>query len=240
MIQISEYVYCDPFLENCEVPTKLLPNPYFDYPFLVIEDFFTQEQCNMVIHELQESSAQEKAMVKSTILHSIVAPSVEEEIRKTNIYKLSGHLEVFYQENFIAHQSKIENYFAMALTTSTKIQALEYEVGDFYIKHADDSSELVDKEGRTVGFTCVAPQRKLTTVLFTSSHVSKKGEDSFFYFDGGELIFNYLYNKEGENISFKAKAGDMIIFFSNPYFSHEVKPVISGYRATLVQWHNAI
>ena len=104
--------------------------------------------------------------------------------------------------------------------------------------HADDSNALVDKNGEIVGYVTVAPERKLSTVLFTTSCVATAiKEDEF---RGGELLFNYLYDTEGETILFRANAGDMIIFPSNPYFTHEVLPVTQGYRLTLVQWHNAI
>jgi SM-20-related protein len=59
-------------------------------------------------------------------------------------------------------------------------------------------------------------------------------------FSGGELLFNYLYDKEGSLVKIKPQAGDMVVFPSNPYFSHEVLPVKEGYRLTLVQWHDAI
>ena len=240
MIQISEHIFCDEFLQECYIENRYLPNPYLEYPYLIIENFLTQQECNLVVSEIQESSSTQRAMVKTRILNSVVAPSIDEEIRKTSIYKLSEHLETVYQETFLKYQNKIENYFSMALTTATKLQALEYQIDDFYIKHADDSSEIVDKEGNTIGFICVAQQRKLTTVLFVSSHESKKDINSINSFDGGELIFNYLYDANGKQIELRPKAGDMIVFPSNPYFSHEVRPVKSGYRATLVQWHNSI
>jgi len=240
LIQISEHIFCDEFIQECYMESRLFPNPYLKYPFLIIENFLTLEECNLVVAELKASSEVDKAMVKTTLLNSVVAPSVVEEVRKTSIYRLSEHLESIYQENFLKHQNMIEDYFSMALTTTTQIQALEYKTDDFYIKHADDSSEIVDKEGNTTGFICVAPQRKLTTVLFVSSHESKKDEKSINSFDGGELIFNYLYDAQGDQVKLEPKAGDMVVFLSNPCFSHEVLPVKSGYRATLVQWHNAI
>lgn len=220
--------------------SRLLPNPYLEHPFLIIKNFLTPEECNLVVTEIKENSEVDKAMVKTTLLNSVVAPTVVEEIRKTSIYKLSEHLESIYRENFLLHQHKIEDYFSMALTTATEIQALEYKVGDFYIKHADDSSEIVDKDGNTTGFISVAPQRKITTVLFVSSHENKKDKDTINSFNGGELIFNYLYDAAGNQVKLEPKAGDMVVFLSNPVFSHEVLPVKSGYRATLVQWHNSI
>ena len=136
------------------------------------------------------------------------------------------------------HQEEIENYFSLALTTSTKLQTLEYTKGSFYIKHADDSNELVNKENETVGFVQVAPQRKLSSVLFTSSHA--KHNNSGLSFKGGELVFNYLFDSDGKQVVFYPEMGDMIIFPSNPIYSHEVLRVDEGYRLTLVQWHNAI
>ncbi len=240
MIQISEHIFCDDFVQECYMESRFFPNPYLDYPFLIIENFLTQEQCNLVVTEIQHSSNAAQAMVKSKILNSVVIPSLQTEIRRTTLYKLPEYLESIYQENFTIHQNKIENTFSMALTTATQIQALEYKEGDFYIKHADDSSEILDKEKNTAGFICVAPQRKLTTVLFVSSHETKKTDTTLHSFNGGELIFNYLYDKDGKQVTLQPKAGDMVVFPSNPCFSHEVLPVISGYRATLVQWHNSI
>ncbi len=250
MIQISQRIYCDAFVQECFMPSRLFANPYLDYPYLIIENFLSQEECNLAITEIQNSKEVQKAMVKSTISRSVVVPSVDKKSRSTGIYKLPKHIETLYMKNFAKHQSTIETTFAMALTTSTQIQALEYLTGDFYVKHADDSSEILDKERKCVGFACVAPQRKLTSVLFLSSHKAhqydtntshaSKTEQTQHSFDGGELVFNYLYDKDGKQIALTPKAGDMVIFLSNPCFSHEVLPVKSGYRATLVQWHNAI
>ncbi len=38
--QISNYVYCDSLLNSLDIETKLLPNPYYDYPYLIIKEFF--------------------------------------------------------------------------------------------------------------------------------------------------------------------------------------------------------
>jgi SM-20-related protein len=114
-----------------------------------------------------------------------------------------------------------------------------YKEGYFYVKYADDSSEFVDEDGQTLGFKCVAPERKLITVLFGSSH-NDRLSDNEVGFEGRELLFNYFYDKDGNTVKIKPKAGDMVVFPSNPYFSHEVLPVKKGYRLTLVQWHDAI
>jgi len=236
--QISNLIYCDDFISNLQLETKLLPNPYHDYPYLVIKNFLSKSLCKKISQYTYNESEAQKAKVKTTILKGVVDPSVDENIRKTKIHTLPDKFLKVYDKKFKIHQPDIENYFNVALTLSTNTQALEYMKGCFYIKHADDSNELVNSDGETIGFKQVAPQRKITTVLFTTSHTNNKGvKDGF---SGGELQFNYLYDKNNQKIKFYPQAGDMIVFPSNPIYSHEVLEVKEGYRLTLVQWHNAI
>ncbi len=37
--QISNFVFCDAKLNEMEIETKLLPNPYYDYPYMIFKDF---------------------------------------------------------------------------------------------------------------------------------------------------------------------------------------------------------
>ncbi len=238
MQQISNHVFCDDFIASMALETRLMANPYYDYPYLIIKDFFSKSTCADISNYAYNTSEGEKAKVKTRLLNSIVDPSVDEKIRKTVIHKLSNLHVKMYDENFKTFQAEIERFFSLALTTSTTLQALEYTKGSFYIKHADDSNELVDKNGKTVGFVQVAPLRKLTTVLFTTSH-NKHGSEAY-SFSGGELVFNYLFDAKGNQVKIYPHAGDMVVFLSNPLYSHEVLPVNDGYRLTLVQWHNAI
>lgn len=238
MQQISNHVFCDDFISTLKLDTRIMSNPYYDYPYFVIKNFLSKSTCKEISDYTYTASEGIKAKVKTRVLNSIVDPSVDESIRKTVIHKLPTIYLGMYEEAFKLHQADIERYFALALTTATKLQVLEYTKGSFYIKHADDSNELVNENGDTVGFIQVAPQRKLTTVLFTTSHVKHKSDG--LSFSGGELLFNYLYDEKKEHVKLYPEAGDMVVFPSNPIYSHEVLPVDDGYRLTLVQWHNAI
>lgn len=237
MRQISSFVYCDDFIADLRYETRLSANPYYDYPYLVIENFLSHEACAEIAAYTKEKSEGERAMVKKNHM-GVVVPKLEEEIRKTAIHQLPELLLEGYHLSFAYYQKRIEDYFCAALTTATEVQALEYTKGGFYVKHADDSNELVNSDGETVGFVQVAPERKITTVLFATSHISHGDEGMCF--GGGELVFNYLFDAEGNPVRIRPKAGDMVIFPSNPLFSHEVLPVTEGYRLTLVQWHDAI
>lgn len=238
MQQVSNHIFCDDFISSLKLDTRLMPNPYYDYPYLIIKNFLSESTCKEISDYTYNTSEAEQAKVKTRLLNSIVDPSVDESIRKTVIHKLPNIFQNAYELSFKANQAKIEDYFSLALSLSTKTQVLEYTKGSFYIKHADDSNELVNENGETVGFVQVAPQRKLTTVLFVTPH-AKHGNDGR-DFNGGELLFNYLFDVDGKQIKLYPKAGDMIVFPSNPIYSHEVIPVDDGYRLSIVQWHNAI
>lgn len=234
MTQISNKIYCADFLIDFDIETKLLTNPYYDYPFLIIENFLDINECHEINKKVQEDDDYKKAQVR--ILDSIVMAKTNENIRKTNIYSLNEKYLEIYTNRFLSHQAKIEDYFKIAITTSTDVQVLEYLEDCFYAMHSDDSSMLY-KNDELMGFLPVAKQRKISTVLFTTTYDENITENTF---TGGELLFNFLYDKDGNEVKIKPKAGDMLVFLSNPFFTHEVLKVINGRRITLVQWHNAL
>lgn len=234
MTQISNYIYCADFLTSFDIETKLLPNPYYDYPFLLIENFLDINECNEINKKVKEDDDFQKAQIK--ILDSVVLSETNEEIRKTNIYSLDEKYLDVYTNRFLQYQAQIEDFFKIALTTSTSVQVLEYLKNSFYSMHSDDSSMLYKNEN-LVGFLPVARQRRVSSVLFTTSNDELASDNTFI---GGELLFNFLYDEKGNEIKIKPKAGSMLVFLSNPFFTHEVLKVRDGRRITLVQWHNAI
>ena len=238
MIQISEHIFLDKQIFELKISTAFLPSPYKPYPYLIIKNFLKPHELLLITDSIYNDKNAEIAKVKSEVIHGVVEPKVIKKYRDTNIYAINVHLNEIYQNRFQKIQKEIESYFNIAITLSTSVQALEYTKGGYYVQHSDDSNALVDQNKKIVGFTPVAPERKITTVLFATSYSNIP--DHKYSFNGGELVFNFLRDKDGNQIEFKADAGDMIIFPSNPYFSHEVKEVQNGYRLTLVQWHNAI
>ena len=86
MTQISNHIYCADFLTSFDIETKLLPNTYYDYPFLLIENFLDINECNEINKKVKEDDDFQKAQIKT--LDSVVLSETNEEIRKTNIYSL--------------------------------------------------------------------------------------------------------------------------------------------------------
>ncbi len=230
MHQISNYVYAHDELLIMDIPTKRLPNPYHDFPYMVIEGVLTPDECRAIT----QAALQDKKSVRAELR----GRALDTAIRKTDIHSLSSEHRKIYDTRYAAVKAQIEEFFALSLSSSTDVQVLGYEAESFYLRHSDDASELRDLDGVTVGFRTVAPERKLTTVLFTTSYTPHPTDID--HFSGGELLFNYLCDEQGNTITLRPEAGDMVVFLSNPYFSHEVLSVRKGFRLSLVQWHNAL
>lgn len=229
MHQISNYVYARDELLGWEIPTKRLPNPYHDFPYMVLEGVLSPAECRAITLSALDD--------KDSVPAELRGRSLDTAIRKTDIHTLSAEHRSIYDRRFEAVRSEIEEFFALSLAKATDVQVLGYERGAFYVKHSDDSSELRNAQGDVIGYKTVAPERKLTTVLFTTSYTPHPTDTD--HFSGGELLFNYLCDQHGNTITLRPEAGDMVVFLSNPYFSHEVLPVKEGFRLSLVQWHNA-
>ncbi|WP_310439036.1 2OG-Fe(II) oxygenase [Sulfuricurvum sp.] len=230
MHQISNYVYARDELLGWDIPTKRLPNPYRDFPYMVIEGVLTPSECRAIT----QSALADKEVVQAELR----GRSLDTTIRKTDIHTLSTEHRVIYDHRFEAVRAEIEDFFSISLSKATDVQVLGYERESFYVKHSDDSSELRNHQGDVIGYKAVAPERKLTTVLFTTSYTPHPTDQD--HFSGGELLFNYLCDESGNTITLRPEAGDMVVFLSNPYFAHEVLPVKEGFRLSLVQWHDGI
>jgi len=228
--QISNYVYAHDELLGWDIPTARLPNPYHDFPYMVLEGVLSPSECRSITAAALAD--------KEVVAAGLRGRSLDTAIRRTDIHTLTSEHRAVYDRRFDAIRGEIEEFFALSLSKATDVQVLGYESGSFYLKHSDDSSELRDREGNIVGFKTVAPERKLTTVLFTTSYTPHPTDQD--HFSGGELLFNYLCDEHGNTITLRPEAGDMVVFLSNPYFSHEVLSVKAGYRLSLVQWHDCL
>lgn len=238
MIQLSNELFCPERVLNLNFPVeRILPNPYSKYPFLVIDNFLSKSNIKYIYKKIKEIDEFEIAKVK-VIKNSALLAKVDKSVRKTNLHELPIQCERIYNKAFNRFKNKIEEFFNLILLENSGIQTLGYGEGGYYVRHVDNCSELVDKDGNLIGWKAVAPMRKVTTVLFLNSSRDKTKESNDF--SGGELVFNLLFDKEDKLFSFKPKAGTLIAFPSNPIFTHEVKEVTKGYRITLVQWHNAL
>jgi predicted 2-oxoglutarate/Fe(II)-dependent dioxygenase YbiX len=94
----------------------------------------------------------------------------------------------------------------LTVKSDTGYILLKYSSSDFYKMHVDEQADSDQK--RTV--SCV--------ICLTDDYI------------GGEIAF---LNKQK---IFKLKKGDVLLFPSNFMFPHEVYPIVSGVRYSIVTW----
>ena len=226
MTQISNKIYCDKFIASLKYDKLVLASPYADLPYLLIENFLSDEVCDEIdIYIKNTQDAKDAKLISDQ-------KSSNEKIRKTKIFRLLDTHNNIYNNALYEHKKNIEKFFNVVLAKASKPQVLSYTKGFYYKKHSDDSSEIVNKNKKTIGFKQVRKDRKITTLLFINSYKES--------FSGGELKFNYLKDENGDDIILKPKKGTLLVFPSNPIFSHEVLEVLSGQRVTIAQWHNIL
>ena len=231
MQQISDTLFAEDFLFDLEIATPLLPSPYAHKPYVQIANFLSDALCKEIISYCQSENDVTEAGLRSE------KDSLNQKIRHTNIHKLSPSHLTLYNEALAKIRPTIEAFFSLSLTQATQPQLLEYTKGSFYKAHADDSSVLM-QEGLIKGFKQVAPQRKLTTLLFLSEPTQTTCDS--FHYRGGELTFSFLKDAQGKTATLTPKMGTIIVFGSNPYYTHEVHKVQEGHRYSIAQWHDAL
>ncbi|MGM0533954.1 MAG: prolyl hydroxylase family protein, partial [Campylobacterota bacterium] len=203
---------------------KMLTNPYKETPYYYFDAGGVE---SMYDFATDKKDAADKIGIISTKGGPAVARK-ETNIRNTyNILPSAAFMQA-YNALFARHKEDIQRYFNLSITYSGDPQILIYTPGCFYIRHSDNCAEIL-KDGKLTGFKPVAPQRVLTTVLFLNGD-----------FTGGELVFDFFCDKEGNPVTIAPQAGKMISFFSNPYYSHSVRSVTQGTRISVAQWHRAV
>lgn len=127
---------------------------------------------------------------------------------------------------FTAHIPQINSTLDLNehVTEVIEVQALCYKKGHFFALHQDAFDDCD---------TVAGSKRKVTAILYLNSS-SKYNEEGF---NGGELLV-YGLNEKFPNSGFPifAKKGRLVLFPSR--LLHEVKPILSGVRYSVVCWYS--
>lgn len=118
-------------------------------------------------------------------------------------------------QNSIQHI--INPFYGFQIRDSEMPQLLCYEPGGHYKPHIDAEGQWKNPDGTMIWKKTI--DRDLSTVLFLNDD-----------FEGGYFSFPDL------RIKIKPEPGLLVTFPSSRYFKHQVEPVISGNRYTLVTW----
>lgn len=182
------------------------------------KDFLDASLCEEIRAQMK-AQASEAGYVKTT--DSYV---VDLNARRTQVADVPIDYAYMIKDRLEKLKPAIEDHFTEHLDLQEKPQFLLYEPGGHYAPHRDIPSEPVEKGARITG-------RLVSIIIFLND---RTGPQSY---SGGELVFYGLASDpqwKDYGLPLEAETGLLVAFRSETL--HEVRPVTSGERYTIVTW----
>ena len=166
----------------------------------------------MLVEEMRSAAS------TSALTYGRGSPAVEERVRRVSSVTVSEQSRVLVTSKLSEYLPALSRHFQVHLAACEEPQFLCYRVGDFFVAHQDGNTGLINLESDRL-------RRVSVTVFLNDSE----------HYEGGALVFsNY---RTGKRVEFAGKAGTLLAFRSET--THEVTPVKSGERYSIVTWFRA-
>jgi predicted 2-oxoglutarate/Fe(II)-dependent dioxygenase YbiX len=185
--------------------------------------FLSAESCRQIRGEMA-AAARVPAMIRPL---GQVDGVLDERTRRTGVATVSAATTAMVEERLRATQPALEEYFKVRLSGWQRLQFYIYEEGNFFAAHRDkDDADPVSPDW--------VKARQLSISIFLND--TRGGLDGETY-GGGALVF---YGRRGDasgagfKIPLESEEGLFVAFRSD--WIHEVQPVTSGRRYTIVTW----
>jgi SM-20-related protein len=189
-------------------------NLYLDSAFL---DAHT---CGEIVRELANVPYN-----PATVYGASASGAVDEAVRKTIRLQPSAHTFEHITAKLIQARDSIAAHFGLDLIKCEEPQFLRYEVGNFFVAHQDGNTGMMLSEREQF--------RKVSVVIFlnTQSDVAAPGS-----YSGGSLVFTeWRPGRDQGQFALPAAPGTLVAFPAET--THEVTPVTSGERYSIVSWY---
>lgn len=182
------------------------------------QHFFTATLCEQLKQHMLQAPA-----YKATIYAHADDRQINEDQRRTRQAKVSLELERQVVLPLLDIIPDLEHYYQVQIQGIEALQFLRYQPGDYFKPHRDKGT--TPKGQRT---------RLVSAVLFVNQATTPVQLGDY---EGGQLLF-YGHNPhhKGQLLGFEypASTGSLVTF--RPDIIHEVTPVTSGERFTVVAW----
>lgn len=151
---------------------------------------------------------------------------LDENARRTMTKPVSEETRALMSDKFAGIKGELEAWFDVELSRPQDPQFLHYRVGDFFQCHTD--------KGMNPRNPPEVKDRLVSAIVFLNDEKDEPAPGS--YTGGSFIIYGILNDPRFENQGFKATGaeGSLIAFRSEMF--HEVTPVTSGGRFTVVSW----
>lgn len=178
--------------------------------------FYSDLECQNLIREMHASPARPAQVFESE-------DASAQGYRNTRNVLVSDAIRAEMTQRLLAEIPALSEFYRLDLKSIQTLQFYCYQPGDYLKSHFD----WIDEMQGTV------PRRLLSLVLY----LNQAGPPEQGGYQGGELMF-YPESKRGGpklGLPLKTETGMLITF--DPEVLHEVRPVTTGYRYSVVAWY---
>jgi predicted 2-oxoglutarate/Fe(II)-dependent dioxygenase YbiX len=180
----------------------------------IAKNFLESNICRELRVEAEKCVALPAQVTKAT-------SRVDVNMRQTSRLSFSSATEVRINNLFRQLKPHLEEHYDVKLSGFEKFQFLLYGAGDFYKRHADRNDKPESPH--------FIKARRISLVLFLGNQDQTNDPDSY---TGGTLV---VWDDSLETpFRIEGEAGKLIAFPSD--LVHEVEPVTSGKRYSIVNW----
>ena len=190
------------------------PAPATHFNLFLLRNFLDAETCAQLRAELTEApTTQAPVYIQGS------EGLVHEDVRKTT--SLHPAQETFSEihARLLKQQSALEHHFGETLHDCEPPQFLRYKEGDFFVRHQDGNTHQLDFDHLRI--------RRISIVVFLNDF---SAEPEASCYSGGLLQF---YDQQ-ETYGLPGETGLLVAFTADTM--HEVSPVTSGDRFTIISW----
>jgi SM-20-related protein len=176
------------------------------FNLFLLRNFLDPDSCASLIAELSIAPT-----TRAPVYIEGTEGTIHDDVRKTTSLHPAGETIERVHELFSRQKSALESHFGTSLTDCERPQFLHYENGDFFVRHQDGNTHQLDFDHLRV--------RRISLVVFLNES-----------FSGGALTF---YDPT-TTFALKGETGLLVAFTADTF--HEVVPVMSGERFTIISW----
>jgi SM-20-related protein len=188
--------------------------PAAHFNLFLLRNFLDAERCARLRAELAEApTTQAPVYIQGT------EGLVHETVRKTTSVHPSSETFSEIHARMLQQQALLEQHFRETLHDCEPPQFLRYEKGDFFVRHQDGNTRQLDFDHLRI--------RRISIVVFLNDFSSEPQDGCF---SGGTLNF---YD-QNETFGLEGETGLLVAFTAETF--HEVLPVTSGQRFTIISW----
>jgi SM-20-related protein len=186
-----------------------------------IRNFFDAEVCAKLRAEVRSARG-----VSTMIYKGGFAFGVDEEGRRAKSRKVSDETKLLVKRRLEEVRPSLEAHFGTGLRGIEGPDFLTYKPGDFFLAHRDSNADQDAPE--------TLKDRRVSVVIFLNGESEERDAAGY---SGGSLTIFGMIDAPGwasKGFPLRGREGLLVAFRSELF--HEVEPVTSGERHTIVSW----